>query len=81
VLIDIGAGQRRPTIESYRVVEAAVGAASCGGGGWWGRAQPQRQPDWLDGLFDHREQFGGECVQVDLLAKTGGDCSTVRAAW
>jgi len=36
----------------------------------WERAQPQRQPDWLDGLFDHREQFGGERVRVDLLATT-----------
>jgi hypothetical protein len=31
-----------------------------------GRAQPQRQPGWLDGRFDHREQFGGERVQVNL---------------
>jgi hypothetical protein len=46
-----------------------------------GRAQPQRQLDWLDGLFDHREQFGGERVRVDLLAGTDDDCSTVRAVW
>jgi hypothetical protein len=35
----------------------------------------------LDGLFDHREQFGGERVRVDLLARTDDDCSTVWAGW
>jgi hypothetical protein len=35
----------------------------------------------LDRLFTHREQFGGERVRVDLLARTDDDCSPVRAAW
>jgi len=35
----------------------------------------------LDGLFGHREQFGGDPVRVDLLARTDDDCSTVLAAW
>jgi hypothetical protein len=38
-----------------------------------GRAQPQRGLSRLHGLSGHRQQLGGQGVQVDLLAKAGAE--------
>ena len=43
------------------------------------RSQPERRPGWLHGLVDHGQQFAGQGGQVELVAETGREPSTVRA--
>src|SRR5829696_9592444 len=46
---------------------------SCARGAVWGGSKPDRDPGWLHGLVDDRQQLAGEGVEVDLVAQAGGE--------